>query len=234
MKRKQSPTRLIKTVLIFGAAVIMLIAVSCKKDKPTKASTPPEPVTDIDNNTYKTVKIGTQVWMAENLKTTKYQNGEAIENKATAAKWMEATAGYCDPKPFLPEYGKLYNGYAVTDPRNIAPKGWRVPTNDDFVTLIEYLTTNANNDIKVVSNQLRETGTKHWNPNDGASNTTGFTAFPSPIRYPNDFFELANKTVFLSSSSNQGDLVALFINPNIASYTLFSKTQGLAIRCIRE
>ncbi len=205
---------------------------ACKKDKPTTVSTPPTPVTDIDGNTYKTVKIGTQVWMAENLRTTHYQNGEAITLKKTDAEWTTAplNAGYCDPIPagIGTEYGKIYNGYAAIDPRNIAPKGWRVPTQADVDVLTAYLGDKG-------SNPLREKGTAHWaSPNTGATNSTGFTAFPCPYRNDvNGNFSLnAYETLWLSTV--QGNNVGfIYIDLTPISGIPAPKAYGCSVRCIK-
>jgi uncharacterized protein (TIGR02145 family) len=100
-------------------------------------------VNDIDGNTYKTIVIGTQTWMAENLKTTKYRNGDTIPTNLTNAAWSDATTGayaiYNNDAANNTIYGKLYNWYAVTDSRNICPVGWHVPSDSEWTTLVNYL-----------------------------------------------------------------------------------------------
>jgi uncharacterized protein (TIGR02145 family) len=127
-------------------------------DSNTDADTPPITVTDIDSNTYSTVQIGTQVWMAENLRTTRYQNGDPIAHRIGDEDWVkdivrltgnfylirELNSGksgigaWCyyknKPKYELPS-GKLYNWYAVADRRNLCPKGWHVPTDAEWQQL---------------------------------------------------------------------------------------------------
>ena len=201
--------------------VLLLITntlIACKKDKPTTASTPlppPAPITDFEGNVYKTVRIGKQVWMAENLRVTKYRNGESITKKADAV-WSTKTEGYCDPVPAGTgnEYGKIYNWFAATDPRNIAPEGWRLPTEDDFKILIAYLGANS-------SNPLREKGALHWeSPNEGATNSTGFTAYPNPIRYTHNF-EIPPLCYFWSSTPK--------LNSTLSSNTLTVYSDGVFI-----
>ncbi len=108
--------------------------------------TVPEMVTDIDGNTYKTVTIGTQTWMAENLSTSKYRNGIAIPNVTNNTTWVESTeAAYCnynnDASNSL-KYGRLYNWYAASDSRNLAPAGWHVPSNEEWEILHDYISDN--------------------------------------------------------------------------------------------
>ena len=97
-------------------------------------------VTDIDGNVYHTVTIGTQTWMVENLKTTKYRNGNPINNITDNANWAAFSMGaYCwynnDAATYKETYGALYNWYAVADGRNIAPLGWHIPSDSEFLTL---------------------------------------------------------------------------------------------------
>ena len=144
-------------------------------------------VKDVDGNVYKTITIGTQTWMAENLKVTKYSNGDLIPNLTDNQQWENVTAGAhrigacCDydNKPVnSTTYGKLYNGYAVNDPRGLAPKGWHVPTKSEWTTLIDYL-----GGKEVAGDKLKEKGNAHYTSlNTGATNETGFTALPSGDR----------------------------------------------------
>ncbi len=163
------------------------------------------PVSDIEGNVYKTVAIGTQIWMAENLKTTKYRNGVSIPLVTTNASWAALTSGaYClynnDAASFKATYGALYNWYAVTDPRNIAPMGWHVPTDADWTTLINYL-----GNLSIDGSKMKEAGTSHWSdPNTGATNTSGFTGLPGGYRYSNDgvFYYVGLYSYWWSSTEN--------------------------------
>ncbi len=137
-------------------------------------------MTDMDGNVYKTVKIGSQVWMAENLKVTRYRNGDPIPNVTSNSQWTKLRTGaYCNYDNNLENvstYGRLYNWYAVTDRRNIAPKGWHVPTDEEWNLLEKHLGANAGGNLK-------ERGTAHWkSPNVGATNASGFTALPGGCR----------------------------------------------------
>src|SRR5690554_4692787 len=138
-------------------------------------------ITDIDGNTYKTVTIGTQTWMAENLKVTKYNDGIAIPNVTDDTAWEELTTGaLCDydNTPSNSEtYGKLYNWHAVNTGK-LCPTGWHVASDAEWTELTDYL-----GGTSVAGGKLKETGTTHWaSPNTGATNETGFTALPGGYR----------------------------------------------------
>jgi uncharacterized protein (TIGR02145 family) len=140
-------------------------------------------VTDIDGNVYRTVTIGSQVWMAENLRVTHYRNGDAVSHIADSALWASGPAygAYCeynnDPSN-VTTYGRLYNWYAGTDSRKIAPAGWHVPTSAEWQTLMDYLGGNT-----VAGGKMKEAGTTHWlSPNTGAVDSYGFTALPGGCR----------------------------------------------------
>lgn len=140
------------------------------------------PVTDIDGNVYKTVRIGKQVWMAENLKVTHYRNGDEIPNVMDNTEWANLSkGGWCNYDNNVAKgakYGKLYNWLAATDTRFIAPKGWHVPNKTDWTALINYL-----GGEDVAGGKLKEGGFKHWNrPNAGATNESGFTALAGGSR----------------------------------------------------
>ncbi len=129
--------------------------------------------TDGDNNNYPVVMIGTQVWMAENLKTTKYNDGTAIP-LSVLAFWNELiTPAYCWNNIDKATYGALYNWYAVSTGK-LCPTGWHVPIDAEWINLATYL-----GGLDVAGGKLKEAGTTHWlYPNLGATNETGFTALP--------------------------------------------------------
>ena len=138
-------------------------------------------MTDIDGNEYKTITIGTQTWMAENLRTTKYRNGDPI-TYIGGFDWGTSLSGaYCwinNNVAFKVTYGGSYNWFAIADNRNIAPVGWHVPTDTEWATLTDYL-----GGTNVAGDKLKETGTMHWpTPNSGATNSSGFTALPGGYR----------------------------------------------------
>jgi uncharacterized protein (TIGR02145 family) len=133
-------------------------------------------VTDIDGNTYKTIKIGDHWWMAENLRTTRYRNGDSISLIPESSEWINATTGarchYGNDTGYVKTFGRLYNWYAVNDSRNIAPAGWHVPSDAEWTLLAAFLGGDS-----IAGGKLKESGYLHWaSPNTGATNETGFTA----------------------------------------------------------
>ena len=132
-----------KIALSLFGVLFLLAFVACKKDKPAA-----ETVTDIDGNVYKTIKIGTQTWMAENLKTTKLNDGTAIPHVTDNVVWQDAVnPAYCwynNTKAGNEKNGILYNGYTAQNLK-LAPIGWHVPTKAEWETLINYLIANGYN-----------------------------------------------------------------------------------------
>lgn len=150
------------------------------------------PITDIDGNSYKTISLGSQVWMRENLKTTKYNDGTPIPNITVNSAWAALTTGaYCDydnTPSNSTTYGRLYNWFVVDNNaatkvgsnggKNVCPIGWHVPSDNEWTTLTTYLGGEP-----VAGGKLKETGTIHWLiDNIGATNESGFTALPSGYR----------------------------------------------------
>ena len=154
---------------------------------------PTSSITDIDGNEYLTVKIGDQWWMAENLRTSRYRNGDEIPNITDDSDWNNLTTGAWshanNDKDNEEIYGKLYNWYTVGDSRGLCPVGWSVPTNDDWVTLANYL-----GGSNVAGGKLKSTRTEpephpRWkSPNTGATNESGFSGFPGGYRSTNGDF----------------------------------------------
>jgi uncharacterized protein (TIGR02145 family) len=144
-------------------------------------------VTDVDGNTYNYVVIGSQAWMKENLKVTRYRNGDLIGttipatldvSSETAPKYQWA---YDGNESNVAVYGRLYTWHAITDSRNLCPVGWHIPSDIEWTTLSTYL-----GGINVAGGKMKETGTMHWiSPNLGATNESGFTALPGGYRSDN-------------------------------------------------
>jgi uncharacterized protein (TIGR02145 family) len=195
-------------------------------------------VKDIDGNTYITVKIGDQWWMAENLKVTHYRNGDPIPNVTGTMAWSGLSTGaYCeynnDPGN-VATYGRLYNWYAVDDGRNIAPAGWHVPSDADWQALVDYLGGSG-----VAGGKMKEAGTTHWSPpNAGATNESGFTALPGGYRDEGGFFlGMGLGAIFWSSteylSYNAWDR-SLYYNHSEVNRNYDNKQIGFSIRCVRD
>ena len=207
----------------------------------TIAPSIPETVMDNDGNTYNTVVIGTQTWMRENLKTTKYNDGTEIPNITDATSWAGLTSGaYCnyDNIPANSDtYGRLYNWYVVapTNPLNVCPTGWHVPSDLEWSTLNDYL-----GGATIAGGKLKQTGTTLWSsPNTGATNETGFTALPGGHRYYAGYL-FYNKGLIATwwSSTENGIPFAYYreIRWESSAFTRygFEKGQGLSIRCVKD
>jgi uncharacterized protein (TIGR02145 family) len=200
-------------------------------------------VTDIDGNTYNAIIIGTQIWMSENLRTTKYRNGVSIANVNDSIAWASLSTGaYCwynnDAITNKATYGALYNWYAVANSNNIAPSGWHVPTDTEWTTLITFLGGQA-----ISGGKMKETGTSHWNsPNEGATNESGFTALPAGYRYGNDgnigMFSYIGKSVYFWSNTQTSATEARYRRiSNDHAYCdgyFVEKKLGFSVRCIKD
>ncbi len=196
-------------------------------------------VIDIDSNTYHTVTIGTQVWMVENLKTTKYNDGTSIPNVTDNNAWSKLiTPGYCwylNDITYKNPYGALYNWYSVNTGK-LAPKGWHIPTDQEWSTLINYL-----GGYSWVANLLQETGNSHWKDyNRLATNETGFTALPGGSRFggfsgfPGEFTQLGYYGQWWSASDNGFSVTnSQFMQSQIDTYGTTKET-GLSVRCLRD
>ncbi len=196
-------------------------------------------VTDIDGNIYHKVTIGTQTWLVENLKTTKYRNGDPIENVIENAAWSKLVTGaYCwfnnDAATYKETYGALYNWYAVNDSRNIAPTGWHVPTDAEWATLITFLGGES-----VAGGKLKESGTTHWTSPNSATNSTGFTALPGGPRYDYDgSFGFVGPNGYWWSSTAGDATLAWYRNIYYYNTTVLHNTDGkksgYSVRCIKD
>lgn len=207
-------------------------------------------MTDQQGNVYRTVKIGDQWWMAENLRATRYRNGDPIEHVTNNWIWRDLTTGaYCayeNDESIADTYGYLYNWYAAVDSRNIAPSGWRMPTDDDWKTLERYLgmsSSQANSTGWRGTNEggnLKATGSMHWDgANTGATNSTGFTALPGGSRSSSDgrFIVLGHYARFLSASEDRSHTAwrrELSTKEAGVNRQSTYKETGYSIRLVRE
>jgi uncharacterized protein (TIGR02145 family) len=216
---------------------------------------------DIDNNLYRCVKIGSQVWMAENLKVSKYRNGDVIPNVTAVVEWNSLTTGaYCyyDHNPDNNAvYGKLYNWFVVDDSRNVAPTGWHIPTDEEWIALKEYLTNNgygyggAGNEIakSMASTSGWETYTTPGTAgNDQSSNnSSGFSGFPGGCQQGPDFNGFGYGAMWWSSSEPtiyyvdsiyglQGAATYWFLyySRGFMDFHINNIRNGYGIRCVRD
>jgi uncharacterized protein (TIGR02145 family) len=195
-------------------------------------------MSDIDGNTYKTVTIGTQIWMAENLRVVRYNNGTTIPLVTDNTAWAGLTTpGYCwynnDAATNKTTYGALYNWYTVNT-GNLCPTGWHVPTDAEWTTLTTYL-----NGESVAGGKLKETGTAHWaSPNTGATNETGFTALPGGYRNYNGTFNNIGYYGYWWSSTETSTTNAWnrLLNYNFSNVfrDFNNKEFGFSVRCLRD
>ncbi|HNV51411.1 MAG TPA: fibrobacter succinogenes major paralogous domain-containing protein [Tenuifilaceae bacterium] len=211
-----------------------LTLTNCKKE----LESTPLTVTDIDGNVYGTVKIGEQIWMTENLKVTRYRNGDYVSTYLSNFEWSNVLAGamcdYDDKPDSSAIYGKLYNGYTVSDSRNICPEGWHIPTKTELETLVNYLGGPSNASIK-----LKEKGTLHWiYGNSNATNESNFTALPGGNRVASGSYMDINASGFWwSSSTSTTDkmyCLQLIDNTDAAFIYEIDNNYGFSIRCIKD
>jgi uncharacterized protein (TIGR02145 family) len=198
-------------------------------------------VTDIDGNRYKTVIIGQQEWMGENLKVTRLNDGTGILHETEMSTWTRVTdPAYCwyDNDIANKEvYGALYNWLAVNTGK-LCPAGWRVPGDSDWEALTFFLGGNDS-----AGGKLKETGTAHWNPpNTGATNETGFSAVPGGYRYgqywgSGTYYEKGLNSYFWSGSectpTHAWSRTAHAGNAKLYR-SFFTKNKGFSVRCIKD
>jgi len=195
-------------------------------------------VVDIDGNEYNTVTIGSQTWMVENLKTTRYNDGAPIANPISDDEWQTNTSGaYAfynnNEEGYKEPYGALYN-WAAVNSKKIAPVGWRVPTEEDWEILIDFL------GYPDAGSKLKEMGTAHWKePNMDATNETGFTAVGAGHRWHTGVFAGLGEVCYFWSSteSDEGTAFAYYVGPTFPRLEqgAYNKViRGLSIRCIKE
>lgn len=211
--------------------LIYLISIGCKKDPLN------EIVTDINGNNYHTIIIGTQTWMVENLKATKYNDGTDIPNISADSEWNSYTEGaYCNyqnKESNADEYGRLYNWYAIKTGK-LAPKGWRVATDNDWTILANYL-----GGIDVAGEKIKESGNTHWfSPKLVASNSSGFTAIPAGMRYFDGFYTGMYDGAIWWTSTAKDENSAWFrsVGPEITSIRrdLYPFNNGFSVRCVKD
>jgi uncharacterized protein (TIGR02145 family) len=195
-------------------------------------------VTDIDDNVYKYVVIGEQVWMAENLRVTKFNDGTAIKLTENNEEWLNITESAFswydnDSSLYGNQYGALYNGYAAEN-RRLCPTGWHVPSVNNFLKLIETL-----GDTLTAGGKLKSVDDLQWHePNAGANNSSRFSALPAGMRYFEGTFSSASYfTGYWSSIEVNADTSTFISLSYLNSKVIFnegSKNLGFSIRCVKN
>ena len=191
-----------------------------------------------DGVTYNTVAIGSQCWFKENLRTTKYNDGTSITNVTNSSTWKSTTSGayccYSNNTSNCTTYGALYNWYAVNTGK-LCPSGWHVPSDAEWTTLVNYL-----GGEDVAGGKLKETGTTHWqSPNNGATNSSGFTALPGGYRLSSTGgFAFLSILGYWWSSTDAGGSDAWSRSLQYANAkaprSSQNKSYGFSVRCLRD
>lgn len=234
----------IKTVAYpaFVLGCFILLLNNCKKDEiniPT--------VTDIDGNIYHTVNIGGQVWMIENLNVTRFRNGDPIPNITNDAEWSIQTEGaYCNynnDESTGKKYGKLYNWLAVADSRNIAPEGWHVPSDAEWLILENYVAAHLDSSPNVAKALAAGTDWTIFSEEGSVgmdlikNNSSGFTALPAGYRLGGVFNKLGDYGGWWSSTEsteNNAWIRVLFFSYNNLATIYHDKANGFSVRCIQD
>jgi len=206
-------------------------------------------VEDIDGNKYPTIRIGNQIWMAKDLEVTHYPNGDPVPNVIYNDDWNslgdnDYEDAYCFYNNYNNiDYGALYTYAAAIgdnwvrdnkDGQGICPDGWHLPTNDDWSSLVNYLGGSDG-----ASGKMKEMGTIHWiSPNEGADNSSGYTALPDGSRKYDGVFSLLGEFYFVWSATNYDSNNAYFCSLNYNNDNFFLKrnykSYGHSVRCIKD
>ena len=191
-------------------------------------------VSDASGNLYSFKTIGTLDWMAQNLRSVRFCNGDTIPQKSSAGAWStadtSAQSAYNNDPSLAPMMGLLYNGSALLDPRNVCPCGWRVADEDDWNELI-----NNNGGLFEAGGALKTTGTGIWKaPNTGANDAIQFTGYPAGYRAPTgEFFNFGSNAYWWSNNASRPVKIVNSYGPGMQAWTGEQKT-GYSIRCVRD
>lgn len=233
---------------------LFLVFLSCKKDGPVTLQY--GKVTDIDGNVYKTIKIGDQEWMAENLRVTHYNTGTAVQDEIPLVldevDWgnlgVLGTGIYCyydKDLANMSKYGALYNWYAVNTGK-LAPAGWHVATDADWKKLQDYLMANGysydgnEQSGKIAKSLAAQSG---WNPdqnpgnvgnNQASNNKTGFNILPGGFRHPSGTFDGLGSMGFLKVAGNPINYWGVNANSPFLHWSAIQVGAGLPVRCVKD
>jgi uncharacterized protein (TIGR02145 family) len=225
-----------------GAGVVCLAA-CCLLGMDARPSARPAPAPDSlrdrDGNLYRTVRIGAQVWMAQDLRVTRYRDGSLLSLITDDAEWRDATSGaYCwfenDRAGPRATYGALYDFHAVADARGLCPAGWHVPSEAEWATLVKHL-----GGPQVAGGKLKDTLAGRWNrPNRGATDRSGFGGLPGGGRGRNgEFGERGNYGTWWSATAHDADYAwhrGLSHDDAAVSRNAGHKASGFCVRCVKD
>ena len=212
-------------------------------------------ITDIDGNKYHTITIGTQTWIAENLIVTKYRNGDIIPNETNNSNWKALTSGaqctYNNNWEWnsIAKFGRLYNYYAVSDARNIAPIGWHIASDAEWSTLTDYLSVHLGISTSVAQAMATKTdwtessitstiGCIDFDIYESVNNSSGLCALPAGIRGDyGEFNYVANYCGWWTSNQSDNENAWFrslnYYGKNVGRNT-YNKYYGLSVRCIKN
>ena len=238
-----------KSILLFSFLSFLLFSCSSSDDNNNSNLN----VTDIDGNVYNTIVIGTQTWTKENLNVSKYRNGDPILR--VDGSWDGLTTGawcyYENQTSNGVVYGKLYNWYAINDPRGIAPEGYHVPNMDEWILLRDLLITNGSNyDGTVTGNKIGKSLASEtlWDvtTNVGAvgndltlNNSSNFSGLPGGVRWSDpsvDFNNIRGGAYWWSSTASTNTATSYSLNAHSKELSQlgFNKKYGMSIRCVKD
>ncbi|NND32782.1 MAG: hypothetical protein HKN76_09340 [Saprospiraceae bacterium] len=193
-------------------------------------------VADRDGNLYRTVRLGTQWWMMENLRTATFADGSPIRLDSSDVDWSAGYSAYCwydnDSSQYDRTYGKLYNWYAVSDVHGLCPDGWHIPSDLEWHALATEL-----GGLAICGGKMKELGNGRWLPNNAAAtNESGFSARPAGLRSGNGTFANLNFIGYWWASSVSGNNAwysNLYNYNGSMDINLADKFNGLSVRCVR-
>src|SRR5690554_5029131 len=206
-------TTTLKLLILLFISILIISFTSCEKDQNEDSSSGNSLVKDGDNNIYHTVQISHQLWMTENLKATKYNDGTPIQLIQNNEDWENTAIGayswFNNDITYKDAYGALYNWHVV-ETGKLCPDGWRVPTREDWVQLMYYIDGNADGEMSNAGHKLKSLRTEpdthpRWtSPNTGATDLYGFSALPGGYRNElGEFLNLGQKARFWSSTRSE-------------------------------
>jgi uncharacterized protein (TIGR02145 family) len=222
---KKNPT------LFYAAVLIFITSINATTAQETST------IKDLDGNVYKIVKIGTQTWMAENLKTVKFNDGTPIPLITDKNLWSTSMKpAYCwyeNDTTYKNSYGALYNGFAVNSTK-LCPAGWHVSTDAEWKTLTDFL-----GGIKIAGGKMKETGNNNWKDgNSGATNESKFNALPGGTRFSNGLF-FTIKTAgywwtFNGTNALNGWYWNIISSASTVNRYFHDSTNGFSVRCVKD